>query len=42
MNNIFMQAKEDIRIALFLVQGFTVGVFFLATLSLLVYGFMHQ
>ena len=42
MNNIFTQAKKDILIGLFLVQGFTVGVLFLATLSLLVYGFMHQ
>lgn len=42
MKKLFMQAKNDILLALFLVQGFTVSVLFLASLSLLVYGSISQ
>ena len=40
MNNIMKQAREDFLIFLFLIQGLTVSILFLATLSLLFYGFI--
>ena len=42
MKNLLKQAKEDSIIALFLVQGFTVSIFFITSLALLLYGFMHN
>lgn len=42
MNNLMIQAKEDFRMALFLVQGFTVSVFFVASLALLLFGFINN
>lgn len=42
MKNLLIQAKEDVRIALFLVQGFTVSIFFIASLALLLFGFMQN